>query len=129
MRIPCLLLLSILASASIAPVAAQSSATSSATPTMQQFQEIPDFSHRAPEFQLQVPRADQNEQADPRIYRFQLPASLPVATLAQQTSTCYFIEAYHFARVTPESDAVRLDDVSTCQPAAQFRMRDVVTPR
>jgi hypothetical protein len=125
MRIPRLLLLSFLASASVAPMAAQSNAPQTPMPP----QATPDFSRRAPEFQLQLPAIDQTVQNSPRTGWFQPPSSIAVTTMAQQSSTCYFIQAYRFARATPDPDAVKLTGVSTCQPAAQFEMKDVADPR
>ena len=126
MRIPRLLLLSLLTSACVASMAAQWSPSQVAPPS----QTKPDLARRAPQFQLKLPGSDQSGQDGTRIERFPPPsASLPMTVVTQQSTTCYFIQAFHFARVTPESDAVKLTGVSTCQPASEFQMRDVVGPR
>ncbi len=124
MRIP-LLLVPLLASAYVASMAAQSTKGQVWPPP----QSTPDIARRAPEFQLQLPETDQSGQTGARIERFQTPTSLRMRTVTQQSTTCYFIQAFHFARVTPESDAVKLTGASTCQPASEFQMRDVVGPR
>jgi hypothetical protein len=121
MRIPRLLLVPLLASACAAPMAGQSNSGR----VRPQTQTTPNLDRRIPEFQLPLPRAGHSQPDDARIERFQPPASLPMTVATQQSATCYFIQTFHFARVTPGSDAVKLTGVSTCQPAPDFEMRDV----
>jgi hypothetical protein len=130
MRPSRLLLLPFLASAAIAPIAAQSTATPTQTPpqtTLNPPRNAPEFRLQIPG--LQLPGVDQEGQNTPRIEPFQPSTTAPMQVVTQQSSTCYFIEVYRFARVTPDSDAVKLTGVSTCQPAAQFEMKDVTVPR
>jgi hypothetical protein len=121
MRFLRLFLPPLLASACAVPMAAQSKPGQVSPP----FQTTPDLAHRAPEFQLRLPDADRSPTDGARIERFQPPSSLAMTTVDRQSATCYFIRAFHFARVTPESDTVRLTGVSTCQPAPEFQTRNV----
>jgi hypothetical protein len=130
MRLSRLLLLPFLVSAAIAPIAAQSTAAPTQPPpqtTLNLPQNAPEFRLQLPE--LQFPGVDRTGQNAPRIGWRQPSVIVPMPLAGQQSSTCYFIEAYRFARVTPDSDAVKLTGVSTCQPAAQFAMKDVTGPR
>ena len=121
MYIPRLLVLPVLISVCVAPVAAQSS---------------PDKSN-VPQF---LPALPQNEQAGIRADQFQLFSHpdginlshiiLPpevrahVLTLGQSDVTCYSIRTYRVTRDDPESDSTRPAGYSTCQPAARFHVKD-----
>jgi hypothetical protein len=50
----------------------------------------------------------------------------PGTNLASRDGPCYAIRSYYFSRVAPNSDATKLSGSSTCEPAAQVRLKGAV---
>jgi hypothetical protein len=46
--------------------------------------------------------------------------------MAMNDGRCYAIRDYRFSRVAPNSDATKLSGSSTCEPAAQVRLKGAV---
>jgi len=119
MHIPRLLLLSLLISVCVAPVAAQSSPD-----------KIPAFSRpqldglvAPPEFRAHALPLPPNVRARIRDIHPQLRFD---STLTQNETVCYSIRSYRVTRDDPESDSTRLTGYSECQPAAQFHAKNAV---
>ena len=119
MSISRLLALSLLSSACVAQVAVQSPTDKNLVPPGTEAK-APDSS---PQFNLEAPGPDPKAGTSARALQFKPPVRLNGPGVAQN-KTCYFIQAYHFSRDNPQSDAVRLTGVSTCTPAEQFQLRE-----
>ena len=121
MGIPRLLVLPLLISACIAPVAAQSSPDKN-----------PASSHQLhglvapPEFRAHVLPLPPNVRARIRDVQPQLPFD---PSLAQDDTACYNIRGYRVTRDDPQSDATRPAGYSECQPAARFQVKAAVDSR
>jgi hypothetical protein len=137
MRIPHLLLPSLLISLCVATAAAQSSPSrnSNSQPApLQIAQANPDL------FQFQF-TADVEEPNSSPVSRpvessadsLAVPALGPhmphIVTLEQDQATCYTIRAYRVARENPDSDVVRPAGYSTCQRASRFQFKTAVDSR
>jgi hypothetical protein len=122
MRIPSLLVLSLLISLCVATAAAQSSPQNSSQPS--------------------TPAPPQAAQASPDVLLFQLqpgnnsravpvlgPHIPRIVTLEQDEATCYTIRAYRVARENPDSDMVRPAGYSTCLRASRFQFKTAVDSR
>jgi hypothetical protein len=48
--------------------------------------------------------------------------------MVKDDTRCYAIESYRFTQENPDSDATRLTERSSCQPAAQFHLKRVTPP-
>jgi hypothetical protein len=119
MCIPRLLVLSLLLSVSVAPVAAQSSLDRNPQPSIRLDQIIPPSEFRRPVLPLglQPPfHSDGIGLSDQRYV--QLRAG------EQSDVTCYSIRSYRVTRDDPESDSTSLAGYSTCQPVSQFQLKD-----
>jgi hypothetical protein len=130
MHIPRLVLLALLISVCVAPIAAQSSPD-----------KIPASSHpqldgliAPPEFRAHgVPLPSLSPNARGRIHDIQ--SKLRVApfdsTLAQNDNdqVCYSIRSYRVTRDDPGSDSTRLAGYSECLPAARFQVKAAVDSR
>jgi hypothetical protein len=137
--LPRLLILSLFLPACVATVAAQSSPDKAplSSPLPQNGLVLPY------DFRGLIPPLFQNAQANQlqqplRLERFKgsrlapatylglppLPGNL--AALAQNTAPCYSIRSYRFSREDPKSDSTRFTDYSTCQPGAEFHMKNAI---
>src|SRR5580692_1535480 len=119
MCIPRLLVLALLLSVCVAPVAAQSSLDRNPQPSIGLDQIIPPPEFRRPVLPLglQPPsRSDGIGLSDQRYV--QLRAGEPSGV------TCYSIRSYRVTRDDPESDSTSLAGYSTCQPVSQFQLKD-----
>jgi hypothetical protein len=47
--------------------------------------------------------------------------------MATNDERCYAIRGYEFNRVAPDSDATRLNESSTCEPASQVHLKGAIT--
>ncbi|HVR27806.1 MAG TPA: hypothetical protein VMU26_31300 [Candidatus Polarisedimenticolia bacterium] len=114
-----LLLLSWLLSVYVAPIAAQSSLDGNPQPSIRLDQIIPPLEFRRPvlSLRLQPPlHSDGIGLSDQRYV--QLPAG------EQSDVTCYSIRTYRVTRDDPQSDSTSPAGYSTCQPVAQFQLKD-----
>jgi len=125
MRIPRLLLPSLLISLSmVAVVAAQSPSDKSA-----------DSSQLAPT-SLRTPLDSSTSDRDLTPFPFTLSPStkfggehtltLHILTLEQDEKTCYTLRTYRVARETPDSDTTRPAGYSTCQRSTRFQLKTAV---
>lgn len=120
-----LLVLPLLISICVAPVAAQSSSdkTSSSASVCPASKCSGDI-----RFQLYVPfHSDRNgatEHSSAIIPPLQLHAIPPLEGALGQSDVCYSIRGYHVTRDDPASDSTRPAGYSTCQPAARFDVKD-----
>jgi len=133
-NIPRLLVLPLLFSVCVAPVAAQSSLDrnpvssqpltalpQNAQSGIRADQIIPPLDFRRPVLPLGFQPSFHLDGIGPSqtILRYvQLPAG------EQSDGTCYSIRSYRVTRDDPESDSTRLAGYSTCQPAARFQLKD-----
>jgi hypothetical protein len=122
MYIPRLLLLSLLISLGVAPVAAQSSPDKSPVSAQPKL----DGLIAPPEFCTHAIPLPPNVRARIRAIQPQLSFD---STLAQDDTACYFIRSYRVTRDNPESDSTRLAGYSECQPAARFQVKAAVDSR
>lgn len=116
MSISGLLLLPLLISTCVAPVAAQSS--SQENPVSQFLPARPQDNQvgiRAYQFRLHREGFDQSRMLHPRWFR---------APILISYATCYSLRTYRVTRDDPESDVTRPVGYSTCQPAARFQVKD-----
>ncbi len=121
MYIPRLLVLTVLISVCVAPVAAQSSPDKS--PVHQFLPTLPQDAQagiRADQLQLSCHPDGINQLHD----IFPLEVRAHVLPLEQREAACYSIRTYRVTRDDPESDSTRPAGYSTCQPAARFRVKD-----
>ena len=110
-----LLVLSLLLSVCVAPVAAQSSLDRNPQPSIRLDQIIPPPEFRRPE--LQPPfHSDGIGLSDQRY--------VLLRTGEQSDVTCYSIRSYRVTRDDPDSDSTSLAGYSTCQPVSQFQLKD-----
>jgi hypothetical protein len=110
------LVLALLISTCIAPVAAQS------VPDKTSILPQPPLDGIVPlfEFGRNIPANGQTDKLSNQTqYSFHLNHGLPrnFATLAPNNTVCYSMRKYGFARDNPESDTTRLSSYSTCQPS------------
>ena len=133
-NIPRLLVLPLLFSVCVAPVAAQSSLDrnpvssqpltalpQNAQSGIRADQIIPPLEFRRPVLPLGFQPSfhlDGIGLSQTNLRYVQLPAG------EQSDGTCYSIRSYRVTRDDPESDSTRLAGYSTCQPAARFQLKD-----
>jgi len=121
MCIPRLLVLSLLLSVCVAPVAAQSSLDRNPEPSVRLDQIIPPPEFRRPALPLGLEPPFQSDGiglSDQR--HVQLRAG------EQSDVTCYSIRSYRVTRDDPRSDSTRLAGYSTCQRAVRFQVKEAV---
>jgi hypothetical protein len=137
MRIPRLLLLSLLVSVCVAPVIAQSSPDKISpdkivTSSQLQLDGLTNGLSAPPEFRTQVPALSQRaldgisaNQSSPRLHSdpFQV---LPFVKPGQSDTTCYVMRTYRVIRDDPDSDTTRPAGYSTCQLASRYQTKDAV---
>jgi hypothetical protein len=119
MCVPRLLILSLLLSVCVAPIAAQSSLEGNPQPSIHLDQIIPPLEFRRPVLPLWVQppfRSDGIGLSDQRYV--QLRAG------EQSDVTCYSIRSYRVTRDDPASDSTSPAGYSTCQPVSQFQLKD-----
>jgi hypothetical protein len=146
--LPRLLILSLFLPTCVATVAAQStpdkaplpspSFTLPSSPFAQNGLELPHDFHalvpplfqNAPVNQLQQPRWKGFIGSRPAPVTYlglvQTPFAVNLPALAQNTRPCYSIRSYRFSQEDPASDSTRFTDYSTCQPGAQFHVKNAV---
>jgi hypothetical protein len=118
MCVPRLLILSLLLSVCVAPIAAQSSPDGNPQPSIRLDQIIPPLEFRRPSHPLWVQpplRSDGIGLSDQRYVQ-------PRAGERSEV-TCYSIRSYRVTRDDPESDSTSPSGYSTCQPVAQFHFK------
>jgi hypothetical protein len=134
--LPRLLLLSLLISTHVVPVAAQSSTDKSPF----SFWSPPQNGILPPQgFRMHIPTLSQNEKATQFASPFHwgplnfsyIPFLSPKfgkhsVTLAQNAAPCYTLRSYRFARENPNSDSTSFIGYSTCQPGNEFHRKDAV---
>jgi hypothetical protein len=142
MRIPRLLLLSLLA-VCVAPVVAQSSPDKispdkispdkSVASSQFQLDGLTNGLSAPPEFRTHVPALSQRalegisgNLSSPRNYLFK---ELPPVKLGQGGTSCFSMRTYRVTRDNPQSDTTRLSGYSTCLLAGQYQTKDAVILR
>ena len=111
-----LLVLPLLISTCVAPVAAQS--LSQENPVSQFLPAPPQDNQigiRADQFRLHRDGFDRSHMLRPPEFR---------APILRSDATCYSLRAYRVTRDDPESDVTKPAGYSTCQPAARFQLKD-----
>jgi hypothetical protein len=138
MRVPRLLVCSLLIALGVATVAAQTSpdknldssqpltrqATNEVSTSLIQFQlpfDADSSSHAAPS-----PNQHGNDSL--AIRSIDSPPS-HILTLQQNDATCYTLRTYRVARENPQSDSTRPAGYSTCQRATRFQLKTAVDSR
>jgi hypothetical protein len=119
MHIPRLLLLALLISVCVAPLAAQSSPEKNAVSSQPQL----DGLVAPPEFRAHVVSLSPNVRARIRDIQPQL-SSDPGPAL--NDGVCYYMRTYRVTRDDPDSDSTRLAGYSECQPAARYRAKNAI---
>ena len=119
MCIPRLLVLSLLLSVCVAPVAAQSSLDRNPEPSIRLDQIIPPPEFRRPVFPLGLEPPFPSDRMGLSDQRY-----LQLRAGEQSDVTCYSIRSYRVTRDDPESDSTSLAGYSTCQPGSQFQLKD-----
>ena len=125
MSIPRLLLLALLISLCVVPLAAQSSPDKilvSSQPQMEGLVAPPEFRTHV----LVLPPLSPNVRARIRSVQTQLSFD---STLAQDDAVCYSMRSYRVTRDDPGSDSTRLAGYSECQPATRFQLKAAVDSR
>ena len=122
MGIPRLLVLPLLISVCVAPVAAQSSPDKNPASSQPQLHGL----GAPPEFRAHVLPLPPNVRARIRDVQPQLPFD---PSLAQDDTACYYIRSYRVTRDDPQSDTTRPAGYSECQPAARFQVKAAVDSR
>ena len=121
------LALSLMISACVVPVAAQSS---NKTPTLPQnrLDEIAplQFTGNVPLFS----EGQSNILGNQFQNTFQPSRDFPrnLITLAPNNSLCYSMRSYGLTRINPASDVTRMSSYSTCQPSTQFEVKLLKNP-
>jgi hypothetical protein len=144
MRLPGLLSLPLLMSRCVAPGVAQSPQTIAPPPLPNVFATQPLPGSRIPpmDFHAQPPNANDasTHKLSPRtlkllnpfvfhpndLYALETPyvsVRLGAGIQVAHNERCYAIRDYNFSRVAPQSDATKLSGTSTCEPAAQVRLK------
>jgi hypothetical protein len=139
MRVPRLLLFSLLILLCVATAAAQSSPDKSYD-SSQPVSALPQNAHASPDlFQIQLsfevdgkasPSARVIEgENDSLIIRSLDSHRRHIITLQQNEATCYTLRTYRVARENPHSDSTRPAGYSTCERATRFQLRTTVDSR
>jgi hypothetical protein len=141
MRVPRLLLLSLLISLRVATAPAQSSPhnnskSSQPAPALHQNEESSTVLFQLPEPFLvdlespsnSTPTSVQSEQ-DSLVARQLESRAEHLLTLQQNEPTCYMLRTYRVVRENPQSDSTRPAGYSTCQPSTRFQVRTAVDSR
>jgi hypothetical protein len=118
-RIPRLLVLSLLLSVCVAPVAAQSSLDRNPQPSVRLDQIIPPAEFRRPVLPLEPQPPFHSDGIGLSGQRY-----VQRRAGDQSNVTCYSIRSYRVTRDDPESDSTSPAGYSTCQPVSQFQLKD-----
>jgi hypothetical protein len=132
MYIPRLLLLALLISVCIVPVAAQSSPDKNAVssrPLMDGLVTPPEFRMSDPALKFQGPVTDDRSTLIPNLQAPKLDFDSQTSTLVQDDGVCLSMRTYRVVRDDPKSDSTRAAGYSECQPAARFQVRTAVDSR
>jgi hypothetical protein len=132
MRIPRLLLPSLLISVCVAPVLAQSSSDHRSDKYAFSSQSQSDGLTGSPEVRSHVPALSQRaldgsigDATSPRL-RFDQFNLLPSATPGRSDSDCFNMRIYRVTRDDPRSDTTRQAGYSTCQLAGRYQTKNAV---
>lgn len=124
MRVPRLLVLTLLTSLCVAAAAAAQSApqATGASLNLFQFRLTPDSEDSS------APEAAETQPPDTeaRVTPVTGPHTPNIVTMERDDVTCLTIRAYRVAREHPDSDAVRPAGYSTCQPSSRFQIKTAV---
>ena len=132
MPIPRLLLLALLISACVVPLAAQSSPDKnpvSSRPLLDALITPPEFRVDIPTLEFDVQVADRQHEAAPKPQVPKLEFRTQDPTLAQDDTVCFYMRSYRVIRDDPKSDSTRFAGYSECQPAARFQVKSAVDLR
>jgi hypothetical protein len=132
MPIPRLLLLALLISACVVPLAAQSSPDKnpvSSRPLLDALITPPEFRVNIPTLEFDVQVADRQHEAIPTPQVPKLEFRTQDPTLAQDDTVCFYMRSYRVIRDDPKSDSTRFAGYSECQPAARFQVKSAVDLR
>jgi hypothetical protein len=132
MRIPRLLLPSLLISVCVAPALAQSSSDHRSDKNAFSSQSQSDGLTAPPEFRSHVPALSPRaldgsigDATSPHL-RFDQFNLLPSAAMGRSDSACFYIRTYRVTRDNPRSDTTRLAGYSTCQLAGRYQTKNAV---
>ncbi len=132
MYIPRLLLLALLISVCVVPIAAQSSPDKnpiSSRPLLDGLITPPEFRVSVHALGFQGQRADQPPMPITKPEVPKLDFDSQISALAEDDAFCLSIRSYRVIRDDPKSDSTRFAGYSECQPAARFQLRTAVDTR
>jgi hypothetical protein len=126
MRVPRLLVLTLVISSCSATAAAQTSPRlTGASLNLFQFQLDPDFEASILSQPAQTPPSDTDAVVTPVMG----PHTPFRITIYESDLTCLTLRTYRVAREHPNSDVVRPAGYSTCQPSSRFQVKTAVESR